>query len=72
MLHMMSALLVLGLVALAVALAGATVARSWGKVVLALAGPVGPVVRRSGPAPRTRVSIRRQPVVLGRQRAWAA
>ena len=71
MFHILSALLLLSLVALAVVLAGGTVARSWTKVVLALAGPVGPVVRRSAP-PRARPIARRRPVVLDRQRAWAA
>ncbi len=73
MLQVMSVLLVLGLTALAILFAGNTLAQSWNKVVLALAGPDAPVARRVHSAMRLRAAPRRSAaVVVSRERAWAA
>jgi len=73
MLQLLSVLLVLGLTALAVFLVGNTLAQSWNKVVLALAGPDAPVARRVHSAMRLRAAPRRSSaVVVNRERAWAA
>lgn len=72
MLQMLSALLVLAAAGLAVALTARTLRDSWSKVVIALAGPDAPIARRVHVATRLRAQPRRRPVVVSRERVWAA
>lgn len=73
MLQVFSDLTIIGLAVLATLLASRTVAGSWNRIVLALAGPDLPAVRRVHSAMRLRpVPRARQAVVISRERAWAA